>query len=278
MSRNREIIKYQHTIKLEKLSNPYYLHKGLEKKYLTQNTSLKKRLQDEINEYNDKINHYNNWLQSNKKIKEGRSSQDIAIPVDENSDLETIAKKAASFFQQGLEMYLTSQKMHINSSPLVEYYSFLQCVKGRVLLDLEIKDNSLFSFHGLIVDREATNTYMKVKVKPFGVFQALLLLKGSITEINDYLSGKYVLKLESLIEKKLLQKTFDPTNFIEKRVDRDDPMPRFVMSFILSSLVRYFPQVWQEIYLGLSDSIILKIHDYRRDEITDALDAILPFY
>jgi len=55
MSRNREITEYQHTIKLEKLSNPYYIHKGLEKKYLTQNALLKERLYDEINEYNDKI-------------------------------------------------------------------------------------------------------------------------------------------------------------------------------------------------------------------------------
>ncbi len=39
MSRYGAIIEYEHTMKLEKLSNPYYLHKGLEKKYLTQNNN-----------------------------------------------------------------------------------------------------------------------------------------------------------------------------------------------------------------------------------------------
>ena len=261
-----------HTLKLEKLSNFHYLYNGLVRSYSRSNSHFEKK----INDFNEKIEEYHSILIDKNAIDKASSPSDLATPLDENSDFTEIARRAASFFEQGLQMYLTSTTMHINSSPLVEYYSFLQCVKGAVLLNFEIKNSKLFSYHGIKPDKTYLKPYIKAEVKIFGVFQTLLLLKGSKDDLHDFLNNKYDLRLRSLVEGKLIKGVGNVPK--EIRVPMDYPIPAFIVSWMLSSLVRYKPKIWQDIYYGIKDSLILKIHEYRRKEVVEAIDSILPYY
>lgn len=272
MSHYTEIMKNPHTLKLEKLSNFHYLYNGLKKKYSQQTTRDKQRVKD----FEDNIEEYCKLLNGHKGINEKIIPRDLASPVTHNSDLEEIARRASSYFEQGLQMYITSTKMHINSSPLVEYYSFLQCVKGAVLLNLEINEPKLFSFHGIITDKTYSKPYIKAKIKSFGVFQALILLKNTKDDIKDYIENHYDLRLKILLEGKMIKKIGNLRKDI--RTPMDYPIPPFIVSWMLSSLVRYTPKIWQDIYYGVEDSIILKIHEYRRKNIIEAIDSLLPYY
>lgn len=266
MSRHLFIRQHGHTTMLEKLSNTYHLEKILQNKYFPKEPRLQSLLQDQITGYQKKINYYFNLLSiSDKKRKKIANPENIAKPVDKNSNIHEIATKASSYFQQGLEMYLTSMTMNINSSPLVEYYSILQCIKGRILLDLEINEEVMFSNHGIVSDKANQNTkYVRTSVKPFGVFQSLLLVESTSTEINEYLMGQ---KNISLLE--IMNKThyFSP----------NDMTAAFMVSWMLSTLVRYNPTIWQQIYFGVDNDDIFAINKYRRDDIPNALNRMLTY-
>lgn len=273
-----------HTQKLVRLSNRKYLYEGLKSKYSPKNEALLGNLCEKIERYDEIITFYYNIITDieNKRETEQNKIPDsphsLVKPVNSNSNFKEIAENASIYFQQGLELYLSSMNMNINSAPLVEYYSFLQCVKGAVLLDLEIKDFRLFSQHGLSIKKRRSNSYLRAKVKTFGVFQTLLLLQSSKTEIEDFLYGQYNLTLESLLEAKLLRKIKNSQDFNEKRNPMDYAPPVFIASWMLSSLVRYFPKTWQKIYFGLDDMLILRIGGYRDEYIPEAIDSLLPYY
>jgi len=134
-------------------------------------------------------------------------------------------------------MLQTSLDMPENSSPLVEYYGFLQCAKGMILLELNVNQKLLFSHHGLI-SAETNSHYISVAIKERGVFSALLIRRGGVIfkkyeeAIDMFFSQPYCRSLEEAVTDKHT---------------RGDPVFTFMGSWMLSSLVRYRPLKWQEI-------------------------------
>ncbi|GAJ03803.1 unnamed protein product [marine sediment metagenome] len=75
-------------------------------------------------------------------------------PRNENSAFELLASEVSLYFHQALQMLKTSQEMSESSSPLVEYYGYLQCVKGIILMELNPNQELFFSYHGISYDKE----------------------------------------------------------------------------------------------------------------------------
>lgn len=263
MSRRQLIVEYGHTIELEMLSNPFFLKKKLEEKYSARDQREIGLLNQQKRGFQEKINYYYNLIKKNLPMRGWNPKQpsDIAKPLNEKSDFEDIAKKASIYFQQGLELYLTSMTMNQNSSPLIEYYSFLQCAKGSIQLNLDI-NNQMFTLHGIIDGRDENVNYIRPDIKSFGVFQSLLLISASSNEITDFITGKNNLSLEELLEFYIY-----PHEAI--------PAYGFIGSWMLSSLVRYKPEIWQKIYFGLESDVILKINKFRNDIIPNAIEQTL---
>ncbi len=182
-----------------------------------------------------------------------KNKEKIAKPLSISPRcFERIGKRSASFFKQTKVMYETSLNMNDNSSPLVEYYSLLQCVKGRVLLQLEINEGILFKNHGITCQFDKKkDKYPKVNIKASGVFHSLLLVCDPWNEMNDFFTGKIDLSLDQLLTRGLFS-----------------PASAFILSFILSSLVRYHPEYWQTILLGIDDDIIRKNQRFSERQIT----------
>ena len=158
-----------------------------------------------------------------------------------------------------------------SSSPLVEYYGFLQCAKGIILLELNVNKDLLFSNHGLTTAKTSSR-YIRVTIKPRGVFSALLLRIGQTLPprymkfeeaIDEFFSGSYNLSLEEIVR--------DNPAY-------GDPVFAFIVSWMLSSLVRYKPLKWKEIQDGKKDDIISNIRDYREKYLPEALEYLLREY
>jgi len=296
---SRKVIMYERmnkTIKLlEQVTIPYHLEKCLEQKYFPVEDSDKEVLQLKISKYKQKINHFfettdikniiKRYISNNKK----NDPYEIIKPVEYKTDIKKIAYKAAIYFQQGLEMLKTAIIMHENVSPLVEYYGFLQCVKGSIILELDIYKDLFFSYHGLtqvkndeicskkLKEKNSLTTHSKIQlskyinaeIKTLGVFSALLL------RITDFYEKEN--KKEYTMDK-YLQKDYKPS--IEEIVSiyHFDPPSVFIGSWMLSTLVRYKPAKWQEICSGIKDDIITRIRKFRREKIPATIESLLNDY
>lgn len=259
---------YQFLAKLEDLSYPYYLQKQLEnyweihaKNNPEDIEKAKSHLKERIKDY------YEHDSLEKSELKWGKNKpkniEEIAKPLSLSPGcFERIARRSASFFKQAKVMYETSLNMNDNSSPLVEYYSLLQCVKGSVLLELEVNERILFRSHGITCqfDKKKDN-YPKANIKASGVFHSLLLVCDPYDEMNDFFTGKIELSLDKLL----------------KRL-HDSPASAFMLSFILSSLVRYHPEYWQKILLGFDDDIIREINNFQREKLPKSIDRLFPYY
>ncbi len=188
--------------KLERLSIRYYLEKQLKKKYQSTDDRTLERFQKNTTDYENRIAYFaETILQNNYK------PEDLAIPTTQNSDFEKIATKAAVYFQQGREMLQTALYIPENSSPLVEYYGFLQCAKGMIQLELDDPKKLLFSRHGLSFTEKNTR-YISAIIQKRGVFSALLIRRGEITfkkfeeAIDMFFSQPYCPSLEEIITDK----------------------------------------------------------------------------
>jgi len=259
-----------YTQRLQDISYPYYLQKKLEHYYITltknnpdfvkkDKDSIKKRIHTYF-EHDTTPDSIINWNE-NKPSNIDKIARPITLKSTSKSDMSQIAKKSASFFRQADEFYFTSLNMDKNTSPLVEYYSFLQCVKGCVLLKLKINESLMFKTHGLTCwfDPER-HTYPQASIKTFGVFHTILLIEDSLNEMKDYYSGKRNLALDQLLE----ERTFSPAT-------------AFIISFLLSNLVRYYPIEWQKILLAEDNDIIRKINKFREDTLPDAIERLFPY-
>ena len=199
------------------------------------------RIKTRIHRYNRRITYFSDILKRQNKLKQDLQPQELATLRTPNFNYSEIANEAAIYFQQGLEMLRTARSMHENSSPLVEYYGFLQCVKGITILELEIKDARFFSYHGL-TRAKANSHYINAKIKPIGVFSALLLrikpMGMSTEEAMDYFfSEPRCLSLEEALDIKAR-----PYNKSYSKNYLGDPIFAFIGSWLLSSLVRYHPK------------------------------------
>lgn len=267
----REDYTSQYLDMLEKLSIPYFLQRLLHEKYQSQEERVQNLTNEKIDDYNKKIEYFSKIPQVHKaisnKLGKAFSLAELAKPRTPDSDLTEVAKEAATYFRQGLEMLKTSLSMQENSSPLVEYYSFLQCVKGTIMLDLDVNQGIFFSYHGLS-SAETDSGYIKARVMPLGVFSALLLLRDVIfidseQTLDTFISNPYFSSLEEVVD---------------NRHSHGDPAYAFIGSWLLSNLVRYMPVKWEEIREGEKDEIIIAIRDYRRFEIPHSIRNLLLKY
>ncbi|MFX0087647.1 MAG: hypothetical protein ACFFAU_18500 [Candidatus Hodarchaeota archaeon] len=240
MPGNWYIHEYDHLRILEKLTNPYYLETQIVDHYLSEDLLHIRSLDEDTDNYNKRIFEYFSYPEFNWRGKKPNDPQELAKPYDNHTNFREIALKASGYFQQGLEMYKTSLIMDINSSPLIEYYSFLQCVKGSAIIELDLNEDLLFSFHGISSDFNS-GRYPKAVIKAYGVFHVIFLLGDPYNEMIDFFNRKIDLNLSSLIKK-------IPSS----------PASSFIVSYLLSTLVRYQPDKWQSICRGLDDDIFFR--------------------
>ncbi|MHA2243881.1 MAG: YaaC family protein [Candidatus Hodarchaeales archaeon] len=259
---------YQFLAKLEDLSYPYYLQKRLEDYWVILAKKDPEYIEKEKLHLKEKIKDYYEHDSLEESILDWKDNkpkniEKIAKPRSLSPGyLERLAKRSASFFRQAKVMYETSLNMNDNSSPLVEYYSLLQCVKGSVLLQLEVNEEILFRSHGITCQFDKTkDKYPKANIKATGVFHSLLLVCDPWDEMNDFFTGKIDLSLDKLL-------TRIPNS----------PASAFILSFILSSLVRYHPEYWQTILLGTGDDIIREINNFRREKLPESIDRLFHYY
>lgn len=253
---------------LEHLTVSHYLRSYLEGDYCSQEEHNQRKIREQTTAYQKQITYFANFLKYRGILGKDLPPEELATPLTPTSDFVDIAEEAATYFQQGLEMLQTSQDMPENTSPLVEYYGFLQCVKGSITLELEVKDPRFFSKHGLVLAK-SNSRYISAGIKPFGVFSALLL--GRIThafkwfkeDVDRFYSSSCCLSLEEVIKNSRYQGDF---------------VLAFIGSWMLSTLVRYRPRMWQEVQLGQKDDIIQWIREYRRREISYAIRNLLYKY
>lgn len=267
----REDFTRQYLRILEHLTVPRYLQRWLEETYQSERELLQKNIKAKIAEYKKRIADFSTipMVQNtfNRRYKKDPTPQDLVTPLTPDSNFSSIAEEAAIYFKQGHQMLKTSSNMQEESSPLVEYYGFLQCVKGTILLELWVNQELFFSKHGL-TSAKTNSCYINAEIKPFGVFSALLLRRGKTMFMDPektmmtFFSGSYCLSLEEIINKHI----------------QGDPVFAFIGSWMLSTLVRYRPKTWDEILQGKKDEIIRLIRDYRTDEIAQAIRNLLIEY
>lgn len=269
-----KIVEFDHTMSLEKYSNPSFLKNLLDAKYKSENNSIIDKNETRA----DLIIKKTQKLIDIREPEHISNYDQLVIPHEKKTDFKEISNLASTFFQHALELYLTAFSMSNNTSPLIEYYSLLQCVKGRILLDFKVPDFILFSKHGISWKKKGEFD-LKFQVKDIGVFQGLLILDKSLLleELVKYLEKKYILTFQDLIEKKMKYKTNTGITS-EQRVLEGDPISAFLVSFGLSCFVRYHPLTWKKILIGEETSINLAINNYRRDDLTEAFEEILKFY
>ncbi len=248
---------------LEKYSIPYYLKKKL------------------ITRFNPTCDSKEEQMKSRRIHKTERERKDAKINLLENIhkkanlvktrdfeiDYTEIAIYSSIYFQQIYEMFKTALKMDENSSPLVEYYALLQCVKGVFCLEYEMKDEVFFfTHHGLSKKGKYVENrpYMHAKVYDKGVFYSLLLLlaednlKG-FPNISDYLEKRSV------------------PSFVDV-IGSYNPFDAFVGSWMLSNIVRYKPQLWLKLLEGKDDDIIDTVRDFRGESIPRLIENLFRSY
>ncbi len=258
---------YQFLKRLEDLSYPYYLKNKLEYYWVTVAKKNPEHIEKVKQNLIERISTYyeHDTLRNSKLVwrgKKPRTAEELAKPISLDTDYGKIAVKSASYFKQANELYKTSLTMNDNSSPLVEYYSFLQCVKGCVLLLLDINEEILFRQHGTSHQfNESSDKYPRANIKTTGVFHTILLLQDPYNEMNKYFTkGEMDLSLDNLLEFR-----------------SHTPASAFIISFILSSLVRYYPEYWQRKLQGIEDDIIREIIHFRCEVLPKQIDSLFPY-
>ena len=259
----------------ERATIPYLHSKNLE--FLHFEDEGKELLAHRREIYQKKIDYFlsrDYIIRAIKKVKGKKVNPLDTIKVREFGSIEeipAIANEATIYFTQGFDLLKASQAMPVNSSPLVEYYALLQCVKGSMILELDF-DEVFFSFHGLTSIKKTRkiqqSTYLNVEIKELGVFPALIICFGEYSdqpnekynELEKYLDGKHTPSIEEIITK--------PRTFLE----------RFIGVWMVSTLVRYKPVKWEEILSGAENMLIDKIRTFRRVELPNTFDRCLPYY
>ena len=248
---------------LERLSLPYYLQSILDNRLSPKD----QRSIDTFDAINDRLKENIEFFCNIKIVQEVLKRQKINLinydsvaKLIDSKDSSIVAHEASLYFNQGLEMLKTAQKMSQTSSPLVEYYGYLQCVKGAILLKLNINKDLLFSFHGITQETMPNSIYFDAKIQPLGVFSALLLSFGLLENIEHYFVKNRFIPLTRLLSGRgFPNNIFDP----------------FIGSWWLSTIVRYRPKDWSEILQGNNNSIIIAINQFRRSTIPLAIKHLL---
>lgn len=241
---------------LEQISIPFYLSKRLEERLVPSSTNRKERIQERISSHSDIIDHLETILKQ----------KNLGTPRDSNTKFQTVAEEVTPYFQQGCELFKSVLTTGENSNPLIEYYALLQCVKGAILLEIDLDKKHFFGHHGLTKDNILDTTpYITTNIHKYGVFPALLLFYAKKNNNSFYQMNTYF-------------KTDYKPSLLEILTDCDDGPKIFIGSWMLSTLVRYKPDSWLEILSGKNDDIIGKIRYFRRDRIQWLVGNLLRQY
>lgn len=242
---------------LERAQIPCYIEKFLQSQYTTNEErilGLHKTFSESFDQSLALIQ--NHW----KKINSDLIGYRYSI-----NGIPELAEEIALYFRQGRELLALSLGIFENSSPLVEYYGFLQCVKGAILLKLDVKDKKLFSRYGLS-SQSTDDGYIEAKIHEKGVFTTLLLYQYPDHVIKHYIENHLKNKLNVTLKESM------------KQVGHLSHVPAFITSFLLSNLVRYHPRTWNELLSGKKDDLIADINDFRRQIIPTAIQSLLPYH
>lgn len=257
---------------LEEESIPYHLKTKLERRYFTRSPYNIKNLNHEYITYDKKIKNLfsKDWFKTDfhraSKIKKNDFKlKQIIHPRPYRTSFKEVAEEIAVYFRQSIAFFRTALNMPLNTAPLVEYYGLLQCIKGSILMTLNVKNPVFFKYHGLkSIEPDNPDDIIKAEIKP-GVFPALLIRhthfddeRGRI-EMNDYLKKNYTPSLKDLINDEIIPSVF-------------------IVSWMLSTLVRYKPKLWQEICAGEEDNFITKIQRFRREIFPKTIKKIFWWY
>ena len=253
---------------LIKGTNAFFLTKCLNNNFTipTEYPESKKYIEDKISIYNKKIARF---FKSKKKT--------ISPLEPFQNDFSPRAEKASLYFQQALELYRTSISMPQNTKPLVEYYSLLQAVKGSIILELDFDKDYHFENHGLTADYD-DEVYIRAKIKERGVFPALLIRFSKILdsredignkrfeyEMDKYFNKKYNPSLEELFEE-ILRSPYESLPEV------------FISSWMLSTLVRYEPALWQKLLNGKHDEMSIDLQKFHDVKIPSAFNSLFSKY
>ena len=290
---------------LENLVYPKFIEEKLEEIYDNPNPSIQEYRNNERIEKEEKISIFFDYDFVRKALASYKSELNplsIIRPLDSSCDFKKASYQCSLYFKQGKELLSTAIELSEFTSPIIQYYGLLQCIKGIILLDYELSNSPFFSYHGIREDKCTTiltrsntklesklkslhqnakfaklkyplefkiSNYCNAKIMPFGVFTALLIHQSKQfaytpdrrTDMDYFLSGDCSLSLEELVNSSHM-----------------DIYKVFIISWTISTIVRYKPTLWQEIVSGSKDTIIKQLIDFMRYEVPNKLQDILNPY
>ncbi len=274
---------------LETITPSYYLEKELK-------ATFKSNLQYRIGKYSENCRYF--FQEGFEKKYSNIIPSAIIVPRKSGTNISKIANEAVIYFKQSLELFKTLDNVEENVSPLLEYYGLLQCVKGVVILELDVKSDKIFSKHGLtqetrfhskidepkstkkyklkMIKRIKPSKYINAKIMPYGVLTSLII---RFTDHYDELySDRDIYKISKHSMDKYVTGYYRPSLEEITTNHHVDPIIAFIGSWMLSTLVRYKAKMWQEICLGEKDDIINNIRKFRREKIPKAVETMLMDY
>jgi hypothetical protein len=183
-----------------------------------------------------------------------------------DDEIKKLAFNTSLYFSQGYEILKTAITMDINSSPIMDYYSLLQIVKGVILLELDVDKKEFFKSHGLrSVKKIESEVIHQAKIETYGVFPALLIRCGDYVKdhhlainLEDYYVDNYSPTFKEMIERDHLRSLYK--------------IPEaFIFSWMLSEIVRYKPEEWQKICTGTDNNWIRNIEKFRESILPNVI-------
>lgn len=240
---------------LERVQIPYHIEQFLRSQYATSD----KRILGLHKHFSDEFDQSLALIQNHWKNTQFQNLIGYQYSID---NIPELAEEIALYFHQGRELLELSLGKFENSSPLVEYYGFLQCIKGVALLKLDVKDRKLFVHHGLS-SQSNDGEYIEAIIKNKGVFIILLLYQNSKHVVEHYVDNHLKVNLNVTLKESMEQ------------VGYLNNVGAFITSFLLSNLVRYHPRTWNELLSGKKDDIIADINDFRRQVIPIAIKSLI---
>ena len=176
------------------MSIEFYLKKRLEHFCHPNDDRIEKLMEESIEKFKNNIKYF----AENPLLKKySAKADDIAKPWPLRSNCSYIAKVSSIYFKQGYELLKASQTMDDNTSPLVEYYGFVQIIKGVINLDLEIIDQDMFSKHGLVY-LKTTSNYINADIKFYGILSSFILRHGDTKKWISIIQVIVFLQLKKL--------------------------------------------------------------------------------
>lgn len=231
---------------------------NLDFKELSYDFYLKKFLEDRLNrtEYFDKVDTCLKLL--NARILSHHNIDFEIKKLSKPTEISLNLIYIKSFISQALELFEAAESMTILAKPLVVYYAHLNLIKALSYATLKF-DTKLYSMHGL---EPVSGDPYKASTKLVGFYTLFLASLGNYklleenldkTKDNPFQFSNLINSFEVLTSHKLYEHFLKYTNFLNKS---------FIISFMLSTVTRYQPLLWQKKQDGTTESYISQINRF----------------